>query len=99
MRCLGRASADLGRFCFVVPAHRLRRLRCATMVRKAFQCTDCGSLKGYHSHLRNAIEKYILPVLGLRPVRCADCYRRSYEPFFVIVREHSESEVRRRSAA
>ncbi len=69
------------------------------MVRKPFRCRDCGSVEGYCSRPRNVIEKYMLPVLGLRPVRCPDCYRRSYEPFFVIVREHSESEVRRRSAA
>ena len=32
-------------------------------------------------------------------VRCADCYRRSYQPFLVSVRERSEAEIRRRSAA
>jgi hypothetical protein len=68
-------------------------------VRKPFQCTDCGSLEGYRSRPRNVVEKYILPVLGLRPVRCSDCFRRSYEPFFVIVRERSEAGIRRRSAA
>jgi hypothetical protein len=69
------------------------------MVRKPFQCSDCGSVEGYRSHPGNFIEKYILPVLGLRPVRCADCFRRSYRPVFVIVRERSEAEIRRRSAA
>jgi hypothetical protein len=69
------------------------------MIRKPFQCVDCGCVEGYRSRPRNLIEKYILPVLGLRPVRCADCFRRSYQPFFVVVRERSEAEVRRRSAA
>jgi hypothetical protein len=59
------------------------------MVRKPFQCRDCGGVVGYRSHPRNIVEKYILPVLGLRRVRCADCFRRSYQPFFVIVRERS----------
>ena len=68
-------------------------------MRRRFQCVDCGSVEGYRSRPRNVIEKYILPVLGLRPVRCPDCFRRSYQPFFVIVRERSEAAVRRRSAA
>ena len=69
------------------------------MVRKPFQCRDCGSVKGYRSHPRNFIENYILPVLGLQMVRCADCYRRSYQPFLVSVRERSEADVRRRFVA
>ena len=50
----------------------------ATIVRKPFQCRDCGSAHGYRSRPRNVIEKYILPVLGLRRVRCADCFRDTY---------------------
>jgi hypothetical protein len=51
-------------------------------MRKTFQCVDCGSVEGYRSRPRNVIEKYILPLLlGLRPVRCADCFRQSYQPF------------------
>jgi len=68
-------------------------------MRKPFQCVDCGSIEGYRSRPRNLIEKYILPVLGLRLVRCSDCFRRSHQPFFVIVRERSEAEVRRPTAA
>jgi hypothetical protein len=63
------------------------------MVRMPFQCRDCGSVEVYRSRPRNVIEKYILPVLGLRRVRCADCFRRSYRPFFVILRERPEAEV------
>jgi len=69
------------------------------MVRKPFQCRDCGSFEGYCSRPRNVIEEYILPVLGLRPMRCADCFWRSYQPFFVIVQERPKPEVRHRSAA
>ena len=69
------------------------------MVRKPFQCRDCGSVEGYRSRPRNVIEKYALPVVGLQTVRCSDCYRRSYQPFFVIVRERPEAEVTHRAAA
>jgi hypothetical protein len=68
-------------------------------MRKPFQCVDCGSVEGYRSRPRNVVEKYILSVLGLRPVRCSDCFRRSYEPFFVTIRERPEAQVRHRSAA
>jgi hypothetical protein len=68
-------------------------------MRKPFQCVDCGSVEGYRSHPRNVIEKYILPVLGLQTVRCGDCFRRSYEPFFVITRKRPEGEVSHRFAA
>jgi len=56
-----------------------------TIMHKPFQCTDCGSVEGYCSRPRNFIEGNILPVLGLRPVRCGDCFLRSYQPLFVIV--------------
>ena len=56
-----------------------------TIMHKPFQCTDCGSVEGYCSRPRNFIEGHILPVLGLRPVRCGDCFLRSYQPLFVIV--------------
>ena len=48
------------------------------MMRKSFQCRDCGSVEGYRSRPRNVVEKYVLPVLRLRPVRCADCFRDTY---------------------
>jgi hypothetical protein len=62
-----------------------------TVVTLAF----CGGLGRMVSATppRNVIEKYILPVLGLRRVRCADCFRLSYQPFFVILRERPEAEV------
>jgi hypothetical protein len=67
-------------------------------MRKPFQCGDCGSVEGYRSRPRNVIEKYVLSVLGLRLVRCSACFRRSYQPFFVIVRERPEAEVTHRAA-
>ena len=65
------------------------------MVRKPFQCRDCGSVEGYRSRPRNVIEKYVLPVIGLQTVRCSDCFRRSYQPFFVLVRERPEPATHR----
>jgi hypothetical protein len=69
------------------------------MVSKPFQCRDCGSLQGYRSRPRTFTEKYVLPALGLRPVRCADCFRRSYQWAFIQVRERNESGLTHRAAA
>src|SRR5947209_3431250 len=43
------------------------------MLSKLFQCQDCGSFDGYRSRPRNFSEKYLLPLVLLLPVRCADC--------------------------
>lgn len=48
------------------------------LLSKEFRCRQCGSDAGYESRPRNALEKFLLPVLGLRPARCGDCYRRSW---------------------
>jgi hypothetical protein len=69
------------------------------MFSRQFQCRDCGSLIGFRSRPRTFPEKYILPVLFLRPVRCGDCFRRSYRLAFVQVRERNESGVTRHAAA
>jgi hypothetical protein len=61
------------------------------MLSRTFQCEDCGSVEGYRSRPRNFLEKHILPLMGLRPVRCADCFRRYYRPSFVVVRERTEA--------
>jgi hypothetical protein len=54
----------------------------------AFWCYRCGSLEGFVSRPRNLFEKYGLRLLGLRPARCADCYRRSYRPSRVPLLSH-----------
>ncbi|MGC2194379.1 MAG: hypothetical protein WA628_06870 [Terriglobales bacterium] len=48
-----------------------------------FCCSHCGSRDGYVSRSRNFFEKYALGSLHLRPVRCGDCYRRSWRPLGV----------------
>jgi hypothetical protein len=69
------------------------------MVSKLFQCEDCGSFEGYRSRPRTLTEKYVLPLLLLRPVRCGDCFRRCYRSIFVQVRARHESELTHRAAA
>lgn len=58
----------------------------SAMPTKPFQCRDCGSHNGYRSRSRTLAEKYLLPVLLLRPVRCAECFRREYTWLFIQVR-------------
>jgi hypothetical protein len=45
---------------------------------KQFRCHNCGGSEGYVSRPRSWIEKYLLPVIGLQPARCGDCYERSW---------------------
>ena len=66
---------------------------------KSFQCSDCGSLVGYRSRPRTFLERYILPLFLLRPVRCGDCFRRCYLPVSVEVRDRRHSGITDRAAA
>ena len=43
-----------------------------------FHCRGCGGHEVYRSRPRNFFERYALPVLLLRPVRCERCYHRRY---------------------
>jgi hypothetical protein len=43
-----------------------------------FRCKRCGNEEGYRSRSRNRLEKYLLLLLSLRPMRCAHCFWRSY---------------------
>ena len=52
------------------------------MFSRQYQCADCGGFEGYRSRRRNLLEKYILPLLMLQPVRCASCYRRTHVSMF-----------------
>lgn len=51
-----------------------------------FHCDDCGSKTGFRSRRRTFFERYLLPVFLLRPVRCAECFRRDYRLIFMPVR-------------
>jgi hypothetical protein len=52
------------------------------MPARAFHCAACGGGSAYRSRPRNLLEKLMLPLLGMRPVRCGHCYRRSYQTVF-----------------
>jgi hypothetical protein len=52
-----------------------------------FNCRGCGAHEAYLSHPRGLFEKYLLPILFLRVVRCDRCYVRSYVPRVVSARE------------
>jgi hypothetical protein len=69
------------------------------MVRKQFHCPDCGGVEGYRSRPRNVIEKYLLPMLLMQPLRCADCYRRFYSSAFTHAHPNRVSRLTDRTAA
>jgi hypothetical protein len=51
-----------------------------------YQCRDCGSGVGFRSRRRTFIERYLLPMLFLQPVRCGECFRRDYRLMLTPVR-------------
>jgi hypothetical protein len=56
-----------------------------------FQCKDCGGFTGYRSRPKDLTERFLLPLLLLRPTRCGDCFKRTYQSVFVKVRPRRES--------
>ena len=54
---------------------------------RPYICHDCGSETGFRSRRRTLIERYVLPLLLLQPVRCGECFRRDYRLIFTQVRE------------
>jgi hypothetical protein len=60
-----------------------------------YRCRDCGREVGFRSHPHTFIERYILPLLFIKPVRCAACFRRDYWPILTTVhgRSHREDEM------
>jgi len=69
------------------------------MLFRQFQCRDCGGSIEYRSRPQTFTEKYILPLFLLRPVRCGDCFRRYYRPFYSEMRDRNDSEVTHKAAA
>ena len=73
----------------------LRRLRCGCRrnlrfpFAKRYRCRDCGKGTGFRSRPRTLMERYILPLTLMQPVRCAECSRRDYRPIFTPVSERS----------
>jgi len=58
------------------------------MFSRRFQCRNrsCWAFEGYRSRRRTFLEKYLLRLFLLKPVRCADCFRRVYVPLWVHAR-------------
>jgi len=54
---------------------------------KPYRCRDCGGGEGVRSQRRTWMERYILPLFLMQPVRCADCFRRDYRLIFTLVCE------------
>jgi hypothetical protein len=73
----------------------LRRLRCGCRKNfrftfaKPYRCRECGKGVGFRSRPCTLMERYILPLILMQPVRCAECSRRDYRLIFTPVRERS----------
>ena len=52
-----------------------------------YVCRDCGSEIGFRSRRRTLAERFVLPLLLLKPVRCGECFRRDYRLIFTQVRD------------
>jgi len=44
----------------------------------AHRCLRCGSSHLRRSHRKNAVERFLLPLLLIRPYRCQECKLRQY---------------------
>ncbi len=60
-----------------------------------FHCDDCGSDAAFGSRRRTLSERYLLPIFLLKPVRCAECFRRDYRLMFVPVKERRPEMVKK----
>ncbi len=60
-----------------------------------YRCDDCGSDTSFLSRARTAPERYLLPIMLLKPVRCAECFRRDYRMMFVPVTERQAEPARK----
>jgi hypothetical protein len=52
-----------------------------------YRCNDCGNESGFRSRRRTLTERFLLPLVFLRPVRCGECFRRDYRLIFTQVGE------------
>jgi hypothetical protein len=63
-----------------------------------FHCHDCGSGVGFRSRPRTFSERCLLPILLLRPVRCAECFRRDYRFLLTPVKDRLPEKLRKMPA-
>ncbi len=47
-------------------------------VRPAFVCAHCGGREGYYGERQGLLERYVLPLMLIQPMRCCDCGKRSH---------------------
>jgi hypothetical protein len=64
-----------------------------------YHCDDCGSDMAFRSRRRTLTERYLLPILLLKPARCAECFRRDYRLLFVPVKERQPIAVKKVAAS
>jgi hypothetical protein len=62
-----------------------------------YRCDDCGSDSGFRSRRRTLSERYLLPIFLLKPVRCAECFRRDYRLLFVPVQARLPEAIKKTS--
>jgi hypothetical protein len=60
-----------------------------------YHCGDCGSDTAFRSRRRTLVERYLLPIFLLKPVRCAECFRRDYRLLSVPVKERQPIAVKK----
>ncbi len=60
-----------------------------------FYCDECGGDVGFRSRRRNIFERWLLPIFLLKPVRCAECFRRNYRLVFVPAKERIPEPVKK----
>ena len=60
-----------------------------------FHCDDCGCDVAFRSRRRSFTERFLLPLVLLRPVRCGECFRRDYRLVFMPVRERTPQAVKK----
>lgn len=65
----------------------------------SYRCPDCGGTEAYRSRRRSFLEKYIFPFLMLRPVRCANCFRRTKASVLAPARKRAQHDYGSRRAA
>jgi len=58
-----------------------------SVLAQQYICRDCGSEVGFRSRRRNFIERFVLRLVFLQPVRCGECFRRDYRLIFTPVRD------------
>jgi hypothetical protein len=69
------------------------------MPSRLFEYQDYGSFNGFRSRPKAFAEKFLMPLVLLRPVRCGDCLRRSVQTNFVQVRQRRASKSVQRAIA